>query len=104
MFQPLSLSGRSKTPSPFLMNAFGVDNTASAMDILYRWVHVFDYSLKKEIRIIGFSTDGDNKYMRAMRLLAGFFASLSTFRPHEHPDVFQIKTEYRWPWFYLRKQ
>ncbi|CAF1140203.1 unnamed protein product [Rotaria magnacalcarata] len=104
MFQPLPPPGHSNTPSPFLMNAFGADGTGSAMEILYRWVHVFEYSLENQIRIIGFSTDGDNKYMRATRLMAGFFASLSKFLPYEHPDVFQIKLKYGWPWFYLRKQ
>ena len=48
--------------------------------------------------------DGDPKYVRAMRLMCGFFASLSNFQSCSHPDAFQIKIEERWSWFFLRKK
>jgi hypothetical protein len=48
--------------------------------------------------------DGDSKYVRAMRLMCGFFAYLSNFQPHEHPGAFQIKIERQWSWFFLRHQ
>ncbi|CAF3373776.1 unnamed protein product [Rotaria sp. Silwood2] len=56
MFQSLPSPSSSTPASSFLMNAFGVDGTALAMDIIYRWVHIFECCLKTQIRIIGFST------------------------------------------------
>ena len=48
--------------------------------------------------------DGDGKYLRAMRLASGFFASLPAFKLSEHPEAFQLTTSLNWPWFYLRSK
>ena len=42
--------------------------------------------------------------MRSMRLMCGFFATLTKFRSYEHIDAFQIKKKSQRPWFYLRKE
>ncbi|CAF0969260.1 unnamed protein product [Rotaria sordida] len=68
MIQPLPSSNNSTVPSAFLLSGYGVVNTYTSMDILRRWLFIFDNCLQKNIRIIGFSTDGDAKYLRAMRL------------------------------------
>ncbi|CAF1396559.1 unnamed protein product, partial [Didymodactylos carnosus] len=47
---------------------------------------------------------GDNKYMRAMRLMSGFFASLPNMKLHQRPEAFEIYLPSKWPWFYLRRQ
>ncbi|CAF1544115.1 unnamed protein product, partial [Didymodactylos carnosus] len=47
---------------------------------------------------------GDNKYMRAMRLMSGFFASLPNMKLHQRPETFEIHLPSKWPWFYLRRQ
>lgn len=48
--------------------------------------------------------DADSKYMRAMRLASGFFASLPNFKFHDHPHLFNIKLPSSRSWFYLRPQ
>jgi hypothetical protein len=50
------------------------------------------------------SIDGDSKYVRAMRLVSGFFASLPNFKLHEHPNAFKVNLTSKWPWFYLRQE
>ncbi|CAF1562748.1 unnamed protein product, partial [Rotaria sp. Silwood1] len=104
MVQPIAASNQSIIPSPFLLSAYGIDNTATANDILQRWWYIFNQCLQRNIRIIGFSTDADAKYVRAMRLMSGFFGSLPNFQVHRHPQAFEIKTTSHWPWFYLREQ
>ncbi|CAF4542852.1 unnamed protein product [Rotaria sp. Silwood2] len=104
MIQPVQSTNQSIIPSPFLLSAYGIDNTATANDVLQRWWYIFNQCLQRNIRIIGFSTDADAKYLRAMRLMSGFFGSLLNFQVHQHPQAFQIKTTSRWPWFYLREQ
>ncbi|CAF1358814.1 unnamed protein product [Rotaria sp. Silwood1] len=104
MVQPIPASNQSIIPSPFLLSAYGIDNTATANDILQRWWYIFNQCLQRNIRIIGFSTDADAKYVRAMRLMSGFFGSLPNFQVHRHPQAFEIKTTSHWPWFYLREQ
>jgi hypothetical protein len=56
MIQPLPSSNNSIFPSPFLLSGYGVVNTYTSMDILRRWLFIFDNCLQKNIRIIGFST------------------------------------------------
>ncbi|CAF4757347.1 unnamed protein product, partial [Rotaria magnacalcarata] len=43
-------------PKPFLLSAYGVDNTFTAIDILRRWMYIFESCLDKGVRIVGFST------------------------------------------------
>ncbi|CAF4370405.1 unnamed protein product [Rotaria sp. Silwood2] len=104
MIQPVQSTTQNTIPSPFLLSAYGIDNTATANDILQRWWHIFNQCLQRNIRIIGFSTDADAKYVRAMRLMSGVFASLPNFPVHQHQQAFTVKLKSRWPWFFLREQ
>ncbi|CAF3181575.1 unnamed protein product [Rotaria socialis] len=104
MIQPVPSTDNSSISSPYLLSAYGIDNTATADDILQRWWYIFNQSLQRNIRIIGFSTDADPKYLRAMRLMSGFLGALPNFQVHQHPQAFQIKIKSHWSWFYLREQ
>ncbi|CAF4796137.1 unnamed protein product, partial [Rotaria sp. Silwood1] len=42
-------------------------------------------------RVIGFSTDGDSRYLKAMRLCSGFFAKLPNLNLFKNSDPFAIK-------------
>ncbi|CAF4064808.1 unnamed protein product, partial [Rotaria sordida] len=58
MFQSISIEDDpTNFPKPFLLSAYGVDNKFTAMDILHRWMHIFERCLDKGVRIVGFSTD-----------------------------------------------
>ncbi|CAF1526355.1 unnamed protein product [Rotaria sordida] len=48
--------------------------------------------------------NADPKYLRAMRLVSGFFGSIPNFQIHEHPQAFKMQIKSQWPWFYLRKE
>jgi hypothetical protein len=43
-------------PKPFLLSAYGVNNKFTSMDILRRWMYIFENCLDKGVRVIGFST------------------------------------------------
>ncbi|CAF1555360.1 unnamed protein product [Rotaria magnacalcarata] len=106
MIQPVQSTStdNSSIPSPYLLSAYGIGNTATANDILQRWWYIFNQSLQRNIRIIGFSTDTDPKYLRAMRLMSGFLGAHPNFQVHQHPQAFQIKIRSHWSWFHLREQ
>ena len=67
MIQSLTLS-----VPPFILSAYGSNNKATATDILKRWLFIYKESLIQGVRVIGFSTDGDSRYLRAMRLMFSF--------------------------------
>ncbi|CAF1481283.1 unnamed protein product [Rotaria sp. Silwood1] len=57
MFQSISTEDDpTNFPKPVLLSAYGVDNKFTAMDILRRWMYIFERCLDKDVRIIGFST------------------------------------------------
>ena len=56
MIQPVQPSNTNTIPSPFLLSAYGIDNTATANDVLHRWWYIFNQCLQRNVRIIGVST------------------------------------------------
>ncbi|CAF1619825.1 unnamed protein product [Rotaria magnacalcarata] len=104
MFQSISTEDDpTNFPKPFLLSAYGVDNTFAAIDILRRWMYIFESCLDKGVRIVGFSTDADNKYLSAMRLASNFFASLPNFKLQKHEHAFKIDIPNDWTWFFLSR-
>lgn len=87
--------------SPFLLSAYGTDNKFTTSDVINRWLKIFDESLKRGIRIIGFSTDCDARYLRAMRVISNFFAHVPNYDFRKRSNVFTIDLSHRWKWFYL---
>ncbi|CAG9773365.1 unnamed protein product [Ceutorhynchus assimilis] len=87
----------------FCISIFGSDNRFTSEDVLHRWKYISDEAKKRNISIEGFSSDGDTRCLRAMKLLGGV-PSLSTVdnpyspyfqinyaieKPEEKPCVFQ---------------
>ena len=100
MVQPIARFGQ---PSrPVILSAYGTNNKYTALDIMRRWIWIFDESLSRGIRVIGFSTDADPKYLRAMKLVLGFRASLPNMRLSDRSDAFEVSIPNDWDWFFLR--
>jgi len=55
MIQPLPSANQSASPTAFLLSGYGVSNTYTSMDILRRWMFIFNNCLKRNVRFIGFS-------------------------------------------------
>lgn len=88
------------SPVPFVLAAYGTDNCFSADDVLTRWKWMFDEILKNGIRILGFSTDCDSRYLRSMRIASGFFTTVDP-SIRKHPSAFDIHIPLSWHWFFL---
>ncbi|CAF4288308.1 unnamed protein product [Rotaria sp. Silwood2] len=99
VIQPLSST--SNHISPYLLAAFGTDGKFTAADVLSRWHHIYQESKKKDVRIIGFSTDYDIRHLLAMKATLGFFAH---FVFVDHPDLFSIDLPMTWSWFFMQHE
>ena len=99
MIQPLT-----EIVPPFVLSAYGTDNKVSAADILKRWLYIYQQSLNQGIRIIGFSTDGDPRYLRAMRLCSRFFVELPNLNLSKHDDYLKVDIPFNWAWFLMNPQ
>ena len=87
--------------SPFLLSAYGTDNKFETSHVINRWLKIFDESLERGIRVVGFSTDCDARYLRAMRLVSNFFATLPNYDFRERSDAFKVHLPGNWTWFFL---
>ena len=67
LVQPFSSSFNNN--SAYLLAAFGTDNTFKSTHVMSCWLRVFEECKSKGIRIIGYSTDCDSRYLCAMRIL-----------------------------------
>ncbi|CAM4840137.1 unnamed protein product [Rotaria magnacalcarata] len=99
LIQPLSYS--SGNLSPYLLAAYGTDNTFKATDVISRWRCIYHRCKANGIRLIGFSTDCDSRYLNAMKLSLGFFGD---FIYDGHPDNFKIDVPSSWNWFLMRNK
>ncbi|CAF3055754.1 unnamed protein product [Rotaria sp. Silwood2] len=91
-----------RIPRPLLLSAYGVDNKITAINVLNRWMYIFPHYRDQNVRIIGFSTDADRRYVSAMRLASVFFASLSDVQLDKHQHAFKINIPTHWTWVFLR--
>ena len=57
MFQSIPTEDNApRTPRPLLLSAYGVDNNITPINVLNRWMYIFQQCLDQNVRIIGFST------------------------------------------------
>lgn len=70
--------------SPFCLAAFGIDNTFTADDILNRWKFTIDQLENNSIQVIGISSDGDTRLLKAMRIQTKLFTNTN----NEHVNFF----------------
>ena len=99
VLQPISMDN--DHDSPYLLSAYGTDNRFDMSDVLLRWLHMIEKCGKREIRIIGFSTDCDIRYLRAMRLITRFFASLPNIPIRDDLNPFVVILPTRWNWLFM---
>ncbi|CAF1483731.1 unnamed protein product [Adineta steineri] len=102
MIQPISESIANLSPS--ILSAYGIDNKFTLYDIARKWVYIFNECSSRHIRIVGYATDCDSRYLSAMRTISGFFSSMPSMKLHEGPEAFRIYPSANWNWFFLRPQ
>lgn len=100
MLQPLPSLTANTMSRPFLMVAYGIDGTFNTEDVMNRWLWLFKEAEEKGVRIIGYSTDCDPRYLRAMRIASGFFVQYIDHRFQNHPNSFRINDP-KWSWFFM---
>ncbi|CAF3367732.1 unnamed protein product [Rotaria socialis] len=91
MLELLTISKSSSTS--FLLGAYRITSKFNSIDVLRRWLWIFERSRISNIRILAFSADCDPKYLRAMRLITGFFAKLPNIPISERNDVLEQSIE-----------
>ena len=90
---------------PYILAAYGTNNRFTAIDILRRWILLHSKCKDQRIRLVGFATDCDSRYMKAMRLSLGFFARLPNIDLlNENNRVLNIHCPQTWNFFFMRSR
>ena len=89
---------------PMILCAYGSNNQATAIDILKKWLFIRNKSSSEGICVIGFSTDADARYLRAMRLCSRLFAELPNLNLFRYNDPFDMRIPKHWTWFFMKDQ
>ncbi|CAF2195097.1 unnamed protein product [Rotaria magnacalcarata] len=77
----------------FILAAYGSNKRAKAIEILKRWLFFYHQCLVQDTHVIGFSTDADARFLRAMRLCSRFFATLPNFNIFKYQAIFHKKCQ-----------
>ncbi|CAF3638763.1 unnamed protein product [Rotaria sp. Silwood1] len=102
MIQPICINNQI-SPS-FALAAYGTNGKYTALDIIRRWYTIFEESSSRGIRIVGYSTDTDPKYLLAMKLVSGFFGVLINNPKSKHSSLLKVAVPTSWSWFYLPRE
>jgi hypothetical protein len=89
MIQPINLNN--VPSSSFLLAAYGSDNKFTTKDILMKWMNIVNQCNEKNVKVVGFATDCDSRYIRSMRLFTVFFADMPNQQIHLRDDAFHVK-------------
>ncbi|CAF3235688.1 unnamed protein product, partial [Rotaria sp. Silwood2] len=101
LVQPISNSNTTKTPPATVLSAYGTNNRINAMDVLKRWLFIYQEFHSRGIRILGYSTDGDPKYLRGMRLASNFFLKKKTLNIFNDKLLFKVEIPSNWSFWYF---
>ena len=90
---------------PYILSAYGIDNQTNAVEVLKHWIYLYDECKSRDIRIVGFSTDADPRYLKAMKLALGFFIRApNIILASQKDDFFDIHVPQSWNFFFMRSQ
>jgi hypothetical protein len=100
MVQPLFSSN--PYSSPFLLAAYVLSNKFEAVDVLHRWLWIFEKSREINVRVVAYSTDCDSRYLLSMRLATGFFAKYNSIAICDRANALEIDLPQEWKaWFFM---
>ncbi len=104
LIEPLLRNSSSLVHSrPFILSAYGTNNKYTAVDVLRKWMYLHHECKKRNINVVGFSTDCDSRYLKAMQLSLGFFTRAPNIDLLSgNNDLLKISIPSHWNFFFIR--
>ncbi|CAF4311753.1 unnamed protein product, partial [Rotaria magnacalcarata] len=85
---------------PYIVSAYGTNNKVNSIEIFRKWIHMYNACKSKKINVVGFSSDCDPRYLKAMRLALGFFARVPNIELLAgDANLFNINIPRTWSFF-----
>ncbi|CAF3986089.1 unnamed protein product [Rotaria sp. Silwood2] len=104
LIQPIYDRTLGLAPPPSVLAAYGTDNKQTSIDIVKKWIMIYQEFFSRNIRVLGFSTDGDPKFLRSMRIALNFFVKIQTLNINNNKLSFTINIPSSWStWYFLNR-
>ena len=101
----LTGSNTSVHSHPYILAAYGINNRFKAIDVVRQCSFLYHQCKDQDIRLVGFGTDCDSRYVRVMQLSLEFFAELPNFdQANENNEVFNTDYPQSWNFFFMRSK
>lgn len=105
LIEPILSQSSDVHSRPYVLSAYGIDNKTKAVEVLQRWVYIYSQCKSRNIRVVGFSTDADSRYLKAMKLALGFFIRTPNINlTNRENDSFDINMPQSWSFFFMRSK
>ncbi|CAF4367766.1 unnamed protein product [Rotaria magnacalcarata] len=104
LIEPLIKNNSSLVHSrPFILSAYGTNNKYTAIDVLRKWMYLYRECKKRNINVVGFSSDCDSRYLKAMQLSLGFFIRAPNIDLLSgNNSLLEINIASHWNFFFIR--
>ncbi|CAF4628465.1 unnamed protein product [Rotaria sp. Silwood2] len=90
---------------PYTISAYGINNKHSASGTIRRWIYIYNQCKERNINLVGFSTDCNSRYFKAMRICVGFFSRAPNVDLlTENDNQLTIDIPSNWTFFFMRPQ
>lgn len=88
---------------PFIISSYGTNNKYTAVDVLKKWMFMYDECKKKNINVVGFSADAEPRNLKAMQLSLGFFTKTPNIDLLSgNNTLLKINIASDWNFFFMR--
>ncbi len=89
---------------PYIISAYGTNNKYIGMDVLHKWIYMYNECKKRNIVVVGFASDCEARYLKAMQISLGFFTHTPNIDLlNENKNLLQINIPSTWNFFFMRK-
>ena len=74
LVEPLLTKNSSSIHSrPYIPSAYGTNNKYTGIDVLRKWIYMYNECKTRNIIVVGFASDCEARYLKAMQISLGFF-------------------------------
>ena len=81
----------------YILSVYGTANETNALEVLQRWIFMYDRCKRENIHVVGFTTDADPRYLEAMKLALGFFVRTPNINlASSETDSFELDVPQSW--------
>ncbi|CAF4683024.1 unnamed protein product, partial [Rotaria sp. Silwood1] len=105
LVEPLLTNNSSSIHSrPYIISAYETNNKYIGIDVLRKWIYMYNECKKRNIIVVGFASDCEACYLKAMQISLGFFTHTSNIDLlRKNKNLFQINIPPTWTLFYENK-